>query len=98
MASRPDDTGIRWDPYEVWRSLVLSDPELLLQPSSRSAGGVRGERASDFAMTIAEFPDDLQDVLFVIAQERGIDGAMDALDRAIRQFYLERKTQRRRGA
>ncbi len=90
MRGNPGDSGIRWDPYEVWRRLVLADPELLLQPSC-CEDTVNDAHTAEFALTIADFPDDLQDVLYVIAQRRGAEEALAALDTAIREFFEERR-------
>jgi len=79
-----------WDPYEVWRTLILDHPELLLKTPNESGLKDR-QRAMQFAMTIADYPSDLQDFLFILAQERGIDAAHAALDEAVRRYFNTRK-------
>ncbi len=94
MSEKPADTSVRWDPYEVWKALVLKDPLLLLRPND-SAAHLSGDGVQEFAMSIADFPDDLQDALFVLAQTRGVDEACTSLDSAIREYYD--RNRRRRG-
>ena len=78
-----------WDPYEVWRTLILDHPELLLKTPNESGLKDR-QRAMQFATTIAEYPSDLQDFLFILAQEQGIDAAHAALDQAVRRYFKNR--------
>lgn len=83
-----------WDPYEVWRTLILDHPQLLLKTPNESGLKDR-QRAMQFAMTIAEYPNDLQDFLFILAQEHGIDAAHAALDEAVRRYFASRKPVRK---
>ncbi len=83
---RNSDSSVRWDPYEVWKALVLNDPLLLLRPNDAEAR-LDGDGVQEFAVSIADFPDDLQDALFVLAQTRGVDEACSSLDKAIRDYF-----------
>ncbi len=83
---RNSESSVRWDPYEVWKALVLNDPLILLRPNDAKAR-LDGDGVEEFATSIADLPDDLQDALFVLAQMRGVDEACSSLDRAIRDYF-----------
>ncbi len=89
MSAKAETRGICWDPYAVWRTLILGNPDLLLR-SNTGLGLSDRSHAMHFALTIADLPDDLQDFLFVLAQEYGADAAHNALDDAVRQFFQTR--------
>lgn len=94
MKDSAAESDLGWDPYEVWRTLLLENPDLLVQ-RNKSEDGPEGlndpELVKQFAMTIAEFPDDLQDFLFMLAQEYGVEAAHNALDDAVRLYYSAQK-------
>lgn len=81
--ARPQ-AGWRWDTYDVWRRVVRNNPVHVTDPSSSTGRMVR-RNAKAFWASIAELPDPLQDVLFVIAHARGFEAALAALDQAIRE-------------
>ncbi len=88
---RISESSVRWDPYEVWKALVLNDPLLLLRPNDAEAH-LDGDGVQEFAMSIAGLPDDLQDALFVLAQTRGVAEACSSLDRAIRGYFKRNRS------
>lgn len=71
-----------WDPYDVWQRLLRDHPVSVEDPAA-SAGKMDAETAGDFWMTVAEYPDPLQDALYVIAHALGFEAALTALDSAI---------------
>lgn len=73
----------RWDPYDVWNRLLHDNPVSVEDPAS-SAGAMDASTARDFWASVADYPDPLQDALFVIAHARGFPAAIAALDQAIR--------------
>ena len=72
-----------WDPMDVWRRLRRDHPVKIDNPAS-STGRMDRRNAKLFWASIAEYPDPLQDALFVIAHARGFEAAIAALDQAIR--------------
>lgn len=73
-----------WDRYEVCRRLVRSHPLKISNPAV-STGCMEALNAKAFWISVAEYPDPLQDVLFVIAHAQGFEASLAALDRAIRE-------------
>jgi len=73
---------IMWDPYDVWQRLLRDHPVSVEDPAG-SAGKMDAETASEFWMTVCEYPDPLQDALYVIAHAQGFESALTALDGAI---------------
>jgi len=84
--------SLRWDPYQAWRYLLREYP-LRIQDPAGSAGRMDRRHAKLFWISIAEYPDPLQDILFVIAHVRGFEAALAALDQAIRRQTAPRRTQ-----
>jgi len=72
-----------WDAYEGWRRLLREYP-LKIEDPAGSTGRMDRRHAKLFWISVAEYPDPLQDVLFVIAHARGFEAALAALDQAIR--------------
>ena len=87
MSYAPGQVGWRWDPYDVWRRLLKNNPVRVDDPSSTTGRMVR-RNAKAFWASICELPDPLQDALFVIAHARGFEGALAALDQAIREHMV----------
>jgi hypothetical protein len=73
----------RWDPYDVWNRLLHDNPVSVEDPAN-STGAMDASTARDFWASVADYPDPLQDALFVIAHARGFPAAIAALDQAIR--------------
>ena len=80
----------RWDPHDVWCRLVRGFPVRIEDPAATTGRMVR-RNAKMFWASIAEFPDPLQDILFVIAHQHGYEVALIALDRAISDHLADRK-------
>ncbi|MDH4029238.1 MAG: hypothetical protein OEU49_00180 [Chromatiales bacterium] len=78
-----------WDRYEVCRRLVRSHPISISNPAV-STGCMDPCNAKAFWTSVAEYPDPLQDVLFVIAHAQGFEASLAALDRAIREDFVAR--------
>ena len=85
------DVSGHWDCYEVCRRLVHSHPIRIPNPAA-STGCMDSRNAKGFWISVAEYPDPLQDVLFVIAHAQGFEASLAALDRAIREQLAERRT------
>lgn len=82
---------ISFDPYVVWRTLVLANPDMMLFVSEKRDLYV-DPSIGDFALSISVFPDDLQDLLFTFAQHHGVAKAHRALDQAVETAYrIERE-------
>ena len=77
-----------WDPIDVWRRLRRDHPVNIDDPAS-STGRMDRRNARLFWASIAEYPDPLQDALFVIAHARGFEAAIAALDQAIRGHFAD---------
>lgn len=73
----------RWDPYDVWHRLLHNNPVCVEDPG-QSIGAMDASTAREFWASVADYPDPLQDALFVIAHARGFPAAIAALDKAIR--------------
>jgi len=82
---------IMWDPYDVWQRLLRDHPVSVEDPAG-SAGKMDAETASEFWMTVSEYPDPLQDALYVIAHANGFEAALAALDGAIGGHLEARKS------
>ena len=80
----------RWDPHDVWCRLVRGFPVRIEDPAATTGRMVR-RNAKMFWASIAEFPDPLQDILFVIAHQHGFEVALIALDRAIGEHLADRE-------
>lgn len=78
-----------WDAVDVWRRLRRSNPVRVDDPA-RSIGRMDPRQARLFRISIADYPDLLQDALYVIAHARGFDAAIAALDQAIRSHLRDR--------
>jgi hypothetical protein len=72
-----------WDPFDVCRRLLRDYPLKIADPAG-STGRMDRRYAKLFWVSIAEYPDPLQDILFIIAHARGFEAALAALDQAIR--------------
>ena len=83
-------TRADWDRYEVCRRLLRSHPIRLSSPAV-STGCMEPRNAKAFWTSVAEYPDPLQDVLFVIAHAHGFEASLAALDRAIREDIAARR-------
>jgi hypothetical protein len=73
----------RWDPYDVWKRLLHDHPVFVEDPGN-STGAMDAGTAREFWASVADYPDPLQDALFVIAHAQGFPAAIAALDQAIR--------------
>lgn len=73
-----------WDAYAVWQILLHRHPLRIGDPSA-SCGHISRDHLAPFTEAIVEYPDYLQDTLWVIAHAKGLDSAMLALDAAIRE-------------
>lgn len=80
-----------WDPYDVWQRLLRDHPVSVEDPAG-SAGMMDAETASEFWMTVSEYPDPLQDALYVIAHAKGFEAALAALDAAIGGHLAARRS------
>jgi hypothetical protein len=78
-----------WDPIDVWQRLRRSHP-VHVNNSATSTGRMNRHGAKLFWISIAEYPDPLQDVLLLIAHARGYEAAIAALDQAIRAHLKAR--------
>ncbi len=82
---------ISFDPYIVWRTLVLANPDMLLFKCEKRDLS-HDPSIIDFTISIAIYPDDLQDLLFTFAQYHGVAAAHRALDQAVETAYrIERE-------
>ncbi|MGB5209634.1 MAG: hypothetical protein WBO47_13680 [Gammaproteobacteria bacterium] len=81
----------RWDPYDVWNRLLHDNPVCVEDPG-HSIGEMDAGTAREFWASVADYPDPLQDALFVIAHARGFPAAIAALDKAIRDHLQAVKT------
>jgi hypothetical protein len=79
-----------WDPMDVWRRLRRDHPVQIDNPAS-STGRMDRRNAKVFWASIAEYPDPLQDAMFVIAHARGFEAAIAALDQAIRGHLADHR-------
>jgi hypothetical protein len=77
-----------WDPIDVWRRIRRDHPVKIESPAA-STGRMDRRNAKLFWISIAEYPDPLQDVLFIIAHARGFEAAIAALDQAIRGHFAD---------
>jgi hypothetical protein len=68
----------------VWRILLHRHPVRIGDPSA-NCGHIARKHLAEFTEAILEYPDYLQDTLWVIAHAKGLDSAMLALDAAIRE-------------
>lgn len=80
---------IAWDPYDVWQRLLRINPVCVDDPAA-TTGQMSSSMARDFWVTVAEFPDALQDALFVIAHAQGFEHALAVLDQAIGEHLSAR--------
>lgn len=78
----------RWDPYDVWNRLLRDNPVCVDDPGG-STGAMDAATAREFWASVSDYPDPLQDALFVIAHARGFPAAIAALDQAIRNHLRE---------
>jgi hypothetical protein len=78
LAGRP----VVWDPCDVWHRLLHDHPVRIEDPAG-STGRMERATAREFWISIADYPDPLQDALFVIAHAEGFEAAVTALDRAV---------------
>lgn len=78
----------RWDPYDVWQRLLRDHPVCVEDPGS-CTGAMDAASAREFWASVCDYPDPLQDALFVIAHARGFPAAIAALDQAIRDHLRE---------
>ena len=76
------DRPVVWDPYDVWHRLLHDHPVRIEDPAG-STGCMNPATAREFWISIADYPDPLQDALFVIAHAEGFEAAVAALDRAV---------------
>ncbi len=76
------DRPVVWDPYDVWHRLLREHPVRVENPAG-STGCMNPATAREFWISIADYPDPLQDALFVIAHAEGFEAAVAALDRAV---------------
>ncbi len=94
--SKPEaPTPPSWDPLDVWRRLLREYPIRIDDPAGNT-GRMDRRHAKLFWVSVAEYPDPLQDVLFVIAHARGFEAAVAALDQAIRTELAKEQRQRAR--
>jgi hypothetical protein len=68
----------------VWRILLHHHPVHIDDPSA-TCGHIARQHVAEFSEAILDYPDYLQDTLWVIAHANGLDAAMLALDAAIRE-------------
>jgi hypothetical protein len=73
-----------WDAYTVWQILLRRHPVKVIDPSG-SCGHITHDGVAHFCETIVDYPDYLQDTLWVIAHAEGMEKALEALDAAIRE-------------
>ena len=83
-----------WDAHHICKTLVIWYPELL------RVGAIHKDmrnpkQAMDYLCCLQDYPDDLQDIMILLAQRYGVQKAAFALDNAIRKYSDERTHQRR---
>ncbi|MGB5622356.1 MAG: hypothetical protein WBN65_07680 [Gammaproteobacteria bacterium] len=78
----------RWDPYDVWHRLLHDNPVCVEDPGG-CTGAMDAATAREFWASVCDYPDALQDALFVIAHARGFPAAIAALDQAIREHLRD---------
>lgn len=89
--SRPT-TCEPWDAYTVWQILLRRHSVQVLDPSG-SCGRIDRETLAEFCEAIADYPDYLQDAVLVIAHAEGPEAAVAALDGAVREYLVTRRTE-----
>jgi hypothetical protein len=72
----------------VWQILLHRYPVRIDDPSA-SCGHIARDHLAEFIEGILEYPDYLQDTLWVIAHAQGLESAVMALDAAIREHLAE---------
>lgn len=87
MEPRPPDKCAAWDPYAVWQILLHRHPVTVADVAT-SCGRIERELLDDFCEAILDYPDFLQDALLLLAHAKGVAGAADALDEAVREHRV----------
>ena len=90
-------TASGWDTHYVCRTLVIWYPKIL-QIEIEHADMQRKRDVLDFLASIQEYPDDLQDILLLLARRYGLTQAHQALDNAIRKYLTRRQLRNKRGS
>jgi hypothetical protein len=72
----------------VWQILLHRHPVRIDEPSA-TCGQITRDHLAEFIEGIVEYPDYLQDTLWVIAHAQGLESAVLALDAAIREHLAE---------
>ena len=102
----PDDPFLKseirhrnWDSSRVCETLLLWYPELL-SPSKLHEDMRNRRKVMEFVACLQEYPAQLQDLLILLAQRRGIRETAMALDNAIRKDFerLRENVESRRNA
>jgi hypothetical protein len=81
-----------WDAYAVWQILLHRHPVQVEDPSG-SCGRIERETLAEFCEAIVEYPDYLQDAVLVIAHAEGPEAAVAALDNAVREYLVTRRSE-----
>ena len=84
MKPRQPDKCPAWDTYAVWKLLVHRHPVTVADVAT-SCGRIERELLDDFCEAILDYPDFLQDALLLLAHAKGVEGAAEALDEAVRE-------------
>jgi hypothetical protein len=85
--SKPDNS-VAWDAYAVWQILLHSHPVTVADVAT-SCGQIERELLDDFCEAILDYPDFLQDALLLLAHAKGVEGAAEALDAAVREYFAQ---------
>jgi len=85
--SKPDNC-VAWDAYAVWQILLRSHPVTVADVAT-SCGHIERELLDDFCEAILDYPDFLQDALLLLAHAKGVEGAAEALDAAVREYFAQ---------
>ena len=80
------DKPLAWDAYAVWQILLRSHPVTVADVAT-SCGHIERELLDDFCEAILDYPDFLQDALLLLAHAKGVEGAAEALDAAVREYF-----------
>jgi uncharacterized membrane protein len=88
MQPRQPDKCAAWDAYAVWKILVHRHPVTVADVAT-SCGRIERELLDDFCEAILDYPDFLQDALLLLAHAKGVEGAAEALDEAVREHFAQ---------
>ncbi len=97
MDSSNPDNCVAWDAYAVWQILLHGHPVTVADVAT-SCGQIERELLDDFCEAILDYPDFLQDALLLLAHAKGVAGAAEALDAAVREYFAQCRAREARRA